>query len=52
MYYVEVTMNMAKYTSSWQSAAEAAGESQYLNQLLEDLKLIFLTETDLSYICM
>ena len=43
-------MNMAKYTSGWQSAAEATGESQYLNQLQEDLKLIFLTETDLFYI--
>ena len=30
---VEVTMNMAKYTSSWQSAAGAAEECQYLNQL-------------------
>ena len=30
---VEVTMNMAKYTSSWQSAAGAAKECQYLNQL-------------------
>ena len=30
---VEVTMNMAKYTSSWQSAAGAAEERQYLNQL-------------------
>ena len=30
---VEVTMNMAKYTSSWHSAAGAAEECQYLNQL-------------------
>ena len=37
MYYVyivvEVSMKMAKYTSSWQSAAGAAEECQYLNQL-------------------
>ena len=26
-------MNMAEYTSSWQSAAGAAEECQYLNQL-------------------
>ena len=36
LYYVnivvEVTMNMAKYTSSWQSAAGAAEECQYFNQ--------------------
>ena len=37
MYYVEVTMNMAKYTSSWQSAAGAAEECQHLNQLEENL---------------
>ena len=30
---VEVTMIMAKYTSSWQSAAGAAKECQYWNQL-------------------
>ena len=30
---VEVTMIMAEYTSSWQSAAGAAEECQYLNQL-------------------
>ena len=30
---VEVNMNMADYTSSWQSAAGAAEECQYLNQL-------------------
>ena len=36
---------MAEYTSSWQSAAGAAEECQYLNQLKEDLKVIFLTET-------
>ena len=30
---VEVTMNMAAYTISWQSAAGAAEECQYLNQL-------------------
>ena len=30
---VEVTMNMAKYTSSWQSAAGAAEECQYSKQL-------------------
>ena len=35
-------MNMAEYTSSWQSAAGAAEECQYLNQLYEDLKTIFL----------
>ena len=29
---VEVIMNMAEYTSSWQSAAGAAEERQYLNQ--------------------
>ena len=39
-------MNMAEDTSSWQSAARAAKECQYLNQLCEkeDLKVIFLTE--------
>ena len=39
-------MNMAEDTSSWQSAARAAEECQYLNQLYdkEDLKVIFLTE--------
>ena len=30
---VDVTMIMARYTSSWQSAAGAAEECQYLNQL-------------------
>ena len=37
---------MAEDTSSWQSAARAAEECQYLNQLYdkEDLKVIFLTE--------
>ena len=30
---IEVTRNMAEYTSSWQSAAGAAEECQYLNQL-------------------
>ena len=30
---VEVSMNMAKYTSSWQSASGAVEECQYLNQL-------------------
>ena len=30
---VEVTMNMAEYTRSWQSAAGEAKECQYLNQL-------------------
>ena len=30
---IEVTMNMAAYTISWQSAAGAAEECQYLNQL-------------------
>ena len=30
---VEVTMNMAEYTSSWQSAAGAAEKCQYLEQL-------------------
>ena len=30
---VEVTMNMAEYTSSWQSAAGAAEECQPMNQL-------------------
>ena len=42
---VEVTKNMAEYSSSWQSAAGAAKECQYLNQLEEDLKVTFLTET-------
>ena len=39
-------MNMSEDTSSWQSAARAAEECQYLNQLYdkEDLKVIFLTE--------
>ena len=39
-------MNMAEDASSWQSAARAAEECQYLNQLYdkEDLKVIFLTE--------
>ena len=39
-------MNMTEDTSSWQSAARAAEECQYLNQLYdkEDLKVIFLTE--------
>ena len=37
-------MNMAEYTSSWQSAAGADKECQYLNQLYEDLKVTFLTE--------
>ena len=39
-------MNMAEDTSCWQSAARAAEECQYLNQLYdkEDLKVIFLTE--------
>ena len=31
-------MNMAKYTSSWQSAAGPAEECQYLNQCLKRLK--------------
>ena len=43
LYYIhivlEVTMNMAEYTSSWQSAAGAAEECQYLN-FEEDLKMI------------
>ena len=41
-------MNMAEDTSSWQSAARAAEECQYLNQLYdkEDLKVLFLTEWD------
>ena len=30
---VEVTMNMAECTSSWQSVAGAAEECQYFNQL-------------------
>ena len=30
---IEVTRNMAEYTSSWQSAAGAAEECQNLNQL-------------------
>ena len=39
-------MNMAEYTSSWQSAAGAAEECQYLNnELYEDLKVIILTGT-------
>ena len=37
LYYVyivvEVTINMAKYTCSWQSAAGAAEECQFSNQL-------------------
>ena len=39
-------MNMTEDTSSWQSAASAAEECQYLNQIYykEDLKVIFLTE--------
>ena len=37
-----MTMNMAII---WQSAVAAAEEPQYLNQLQEDLKVIFLTET-------
>ena len=39
-------MNMAEDTSSWQSAARAAEECQYLNQLYDkqDLKVIFLTK--------
>ena len=39
-------MNMTEDTSSWQSAARAAEECQYLNQLYDkdDLKVIFLTE--------
>jgi len=38
-------MNMAEYTSSWQSAVGAAEECQYLNQLCEDLRMIILTMT-------
>ena len=34
---VEVTMIMAEYTSSWQSAAGAAKECQYLNQGHQEL---------------
>ena len=34
-------MNMAEYTRSWQSAAGAAEECQYLNQLLRELKNLF-----------
>ena len=30
---IEVTRNVAEYTSSWQSAAGAAKEGQYCNQL-------------------
>ena len=39
-------MNMTEDTSSWQSAASAAEECQYLNRIYyqEDLKVIFLTE--------
>ena len=39
-------MNMTEDTSSWQSAASAAEECQYLNRIYykEDLKAIFLTE--------
>ena len=29
-------MNMAEYTSGWQSAARAAEECQYLSQFKED----------------
>ena len=35
---VEVTMNLAEYTRSWQSAAGEAKECQYLNQLIKRLK--------------
>ena len=40
-------MNMTEDTSSWQSAASAAEECQYLNRRIyykEDLKVTFLTE--------
>ena len=37
-YVVEVALNMTNITSSWQSAARAAEECQYLNQSEEDLK--------------
>ena len=37
-------MNVPKYTSSRQSATGAAEEYQYLNQLKEDLKMIFYTK--------
>ena len=30
---IEVTRNMAEYTSSWQSSTGAAKEGQYFNQL-------------------
>ena len=32
-------MKMAQYTGSWQSAAGAAEEYQYLNQLQEDFRI-------------
>ena len=38
---VDVTMNMARYTSSWHSAAGAAEECQYLNQLQEDFRIFW-----------
>ena len=38
-------MNMDEYTSIWQSAAGAAEERQYLKQLLDDFKTIFLNGT-------
>ena len=46
-------MNMARYTSSWQSAAEAAEECQYMKQLQEDLRTIFLngTKCKIRFIC-
>ena len=46
-------MNMVRYTSSWQSAAGAAEECQYMKQLQEDLKTIFLnwTKCKVRFIC-
>ena len=38
-------MALAKYISSWQSVAGAAEECQYLYQLQEDIKVLFLTES-------
>ena len=41
-----MTINITEDTYSWQSAASAAEECQYLNRIYykEDLKVIFLTE--------
>ena len=48
-----MTMNMTEDTSSWQSAASAAEECQYLNKLKEDLKTTFFNGAKCknSFIC-